>query len=42
MKKYQCSICSYIYDEEIEKVKFNDLPDDWQCPLVSFVMEWED
>lgn len=33
MKKYQCSICGYIYDEEIEKVKFNDLPDDWQCPL---------
>lgn len=33
MKKYQCSICGYIYDEEKEKVKFSDLPDDWKCPL---------
>lgn len=33
MKKYQCSICGYIYDEEKEGVKFSDLPDDWKCPL---------
>ncbi len=33
MKKYRCTICGYIYDEAIEKVKFSDLPDDWQCPL---------
>lgn len=31
--KYQCSICGYIYDDSKEKVKFEDLPDDWKCPL---------
>lgn len=33
MKKYCCTICGYIYDEAVEKVKFEDLPDDWTCPL---------
>lgn len=33
MKKYRCIICGYIYDEAKEKVKFEDLPDDWNCPL---------
>ena len=33
MKKYRCTICGYIYDEAVEKVKFSDLPDDWTCPL---------
>ena len=33
MKKYRCTICGYIYDEEKEGVKFADLPDDWKCPL---------
>lgn len=33
MKKYRCKICGYIYDEAKEKVKFEDLPDDWKCPL---------
>ena len=33
MAKYQCSVCGEIYDEDIEKVKFEDLPDDWVCPL---------
>ncbi len=33
MKKYRCTICGYIYDEAKEKVKFEDLPDDWKCPL---------
>ena len=28
-----CKICGYTYDESIEKVKFEDLPDDWVCPL---------
>lgn len=32
-KKYKCSICGHIYDESIEKVKFEDLPDDWICPI---------
>jgi rubredoxin len=31
--KYVCTLCGYIYDDEKEKVKFEDLPDDWVCPL---------
>ena len=31
--KYQCSLCGYIYDDAKEKIKFEDLPDDWKCPL---------
>ena len=33
MAKYECIACGYIYDEEKEGVKFEDLPDDWTCPL---------
>ena len=33
MKKYICPICGYVYDEEKEGVKFEDLPNDWKCPL---------
>ncbi len=33
MKKYRCKICGHIYDETVEKVKFEDLPEDWKCPL---------
>ena len=33
MKKYRCTICGYIYDDAKEKVKFEDLDDDWKCPI---------
>lgn len=33
MKKYVCTICGYVYDEETEGTKFEDLPADWTCPL---------
>ena len=33
MAKYQCQICGHIYDEEKEGVKFEDLPEDWKCPM---------
>ena len=33
MAKYVCTICGYEYDEETEGVAFNDLPDDWTCPV---------
>lgn len=33
MKKYRCKICGHIYDDAKEKIKFEDLPDDWTCPL---------
>ena len=31
--KYECTICGHIYDESVEGVKFEDLPDDWHCPI---------
>lgn len=31
--KYRCIACGYIYDEEEEGVKFDDLDEDWVCPL---------
>lgn len=39
--KYVCNVCGYEYDEDLgcpEKgiaagTKFNDLPDDFECPL---------
>lgn len=41
MDKYICSVCGYIYDPEKGDVdngvepgtKFEDIPDDWVCPL---------
>ena len=33
MAKYRCQLCGHIYDEAKEKVKFQDLPDDWKCPM---------
>ena len=30
--KYVCSICGYVYDEEAEGKKFEELPEDWACP----------
>ncbi|MBQ4472479.1 MAG: flavin reductase [Alphaproteobacteria bacterium] len=29
-KRWRCTVCGYIYDGEIP---FEDLPDDWVCPL---------
>jgi len=41
MKKYECTVCGYIYDPEegdpengIEAgTAFKDLPEDWLCPV---------
>ena len=43
MKKYEGVICGYIYDEEkgdpengiAPGTAFEDLPEDWECPLCS-------
>ena len=29
MAKYQCEICGFIYDEDEQGVKFDNLPEDW-------------
>ena len=31
--KYICNVCDYIYDEEAEGTPFEQLPDDYVCPL---------
>ena len=31
--KYECAACGYIYDEEKEGKRFEELPDDWVCPV---------
>ncbi len=33
MARYECSICGFIYDEEKEGKKWEELPDDWVCPV---------
>jgi rubredoxin len=31
--KYRCPLCGYVYDEDKIGVKFQDLPEDWICPV---------
>jgi rubredoxin len=33
MAKYVCTVCQWVYDEEKEGKKFEDLADDWVCPI---------
>ena len=34
MKKYVCTVCGHVYDPaENNNVSFDDLPDDWVCPV---------
>lgn len=33
MGKYRCTVCNFIYDEDVESDKFDDLPEDWRCPV---------
>lgn len=32
-KKYKCEVCGYIHDNSQESIEFNDLSDDWVCPI---------
>ena len=31
--KYICDLCGFVYDDANEAVKFEDLPDNWVCPI---------
>lgn len=31
--EYECPACGYIYDEAKDGIKFDELPDDWACPV---------
>ena len=41
MAKFRCTVCGYIYDEEVGELstktppgtKFSDLPNEWACPI---------
>ena len=33
MAKYRCGICGEIYDDDVEGIPFEQLPDDWRCPV---------
>lgn len=33
MTKYRCKICGYIYDEDKEELKFEDLNNNFTCPM---------
>jgi rubredoxin len=41
MEKWECQVCGYVYDEKKgdpdngvdPETKFQDLPDDWVCPV---------
>ncbi len=33
MARYVCQVCEYVCDEEKEGVKWEDLPDSWECPV---------
>jgi rubredoxin len=30
---WRCTVCGYEFDEAKEGTKFEDLPDDWPCPV---------
>jgi len=32
MVKYRCTVCDYIFDEETEGKKWEELSDNWVCP----------
>jgi len=41
MKKFECLVCGYIYEEELGDpdngvaagTKWDDVPEDWVCPV---------
>jgi pyruvate oxidase len=33
MAKYRCTVCNYIFDEEREGYAFDELPENWRCPV---------
>jgi methylamine---glutamate N-methyltransferase subunit C len=39
MSKYICNTCGYVHDEEVEGVAWQDLPNNWTCPLCDSAKE---
>lgn len=38
--RYKCDICNWVYDEEIETIPFNELPEDYTCPVCGAAKEY--
>jgi glutamate synthase domain-containing protein 2 len=32
-RRWECVICGYVYDEASEGAPWDELPDDWECPV---------
>ncbi len=30
---YKCNVCGWVYDEEAQNAKFDELPEGWTCPM---------
>ena len=30
---YECGLCSYVYDENVEEISWKELPENWTCPV---------
>lgn len=47
MKKYKCDVCGWIYDPTVGDpdsglapgTSFEDIPEDWECPLCGVTKE---
>lgn len=47
MAKWECLVCGWVYDEDIGDpdggiaagTKFEDIPDDWVCPMCGAAKE---
>jgi len=35
MAQYICDVCQFVYDENFEEKKWDELPNDWFCPFCS-------
>lgn len=33
MAKFVCTVCHWVYDEDVEGTKFEDLDETWVCPI---------
>lgn len=42
MARFICTVCQWVYDEEKEGLKFEDLADDWVCPICGVEKEMFD
>ena len=47
MKKWQCMVCGFIYDEELglpeegiaPGIRWDEIPEDWSCPDCGVIKE---